>query len=412
MTYIARPVDGLRQLPNAPDRHGDYLLQLLEWRRRELEAVMARLADELQLEGLQRKRADAAVIRLPALGLLLIPDWLAELIRLKRLKWLIIWHDVKLPDRWVCDPIPAAGPDQKWHLAMIHKPPLYSGAGVTVGVVDSGYDPNFADLQGTFAPTFAQYVDPPIGSTATKGTMVAGGAPWDSSSIQHGSKVCVMLAGSTCGIAPKANVLVAAINGIGLNSTRTMMAIAIEWLMQRPTGASPERPIGCDIISTSIATSLVGSSDQGTDLGDSFQDLELFNTLVVAAIGNREPGLDGYRAPATGPNVVGVGAVDKSRDVAPFSAYGTTPDGLNKPDLVAPGSDLEFPQIGGGHELNSGTSFAAPIVAGAAALILEKTPALRANVGNLRATLFGFVSAANQQNIGDNGKGLLDLTGL
>lgn len=411
MTYIARPVEGLRRLPNPPDNHGAYLQQLLEWRRRELDTAWARLTEELQLDAAQRRRADESVIKLPVLGLLVIPDWIAELIRLQRLKWLILWRDQRLPPRWVFDPVTEPGPAQPWHLGMINKPSGFNGAGVTVGVIDSGYDPNFGDLQGSFAATFARYADPPYGSMAAIGTMVTGAAS-DSSSVHHGSKVCVMLAGNTSGVAPKANVLVAAINGIGLGSTRAMMAIAIEWLMQQPTAASADRPIGCDIISTSIATSAIGSTDQGTALGDSFQDLELFNTLVVAAIGNREPGLDGYRAPAAGPTVIGVGAVDKNRDVATFSAYGTTPDGLDKPDIVAPGCQVEFPLVGGGHDVDSGTSYAAPIVAGAAALIIEKTPALRTNVANLRNTLLGFVSAVNQQNVGDCGKGVIDLNGL
>ena len=409
MTYIARPVEGLRPLPSRPADHGVYLQQLLEWRRRELDAVWARLTEDLQLQPAQRKRADESVIKLPVLGLLVIPDWLEELIRLKRLKWLSIWLNMKLPPRWVFDPVKDPGVAQPWHLGMINKPPGLSGAGVTVGVVDSGYDPNFGDLQGTFAATFARYVDP-VGSTAA-GTMVIGAAS-DSSSVRHGSKVCVMLAGNTSGVAPNANVLVAAINGVSVGATQAMMPIAIEWLMQRPTAASADRPFGCDVISTSMATSTVGSTYQGPDLGPWFQDLELFNTLFVAAIGNREPGLDGYRAPATGPTVVGVGAVDKNRNVATFSAYGTTPAGLAKPDIVAPGTELEFPLLGGGHDVDSGTSYAAPIVAGAAALILEKTPALRTNVANFRNTLLGYVSAANQNNIGDNGNGVIDLNGL
>jgi subtilisin family serine protease len=411
MTYFARPVEGLRQLPSRSNEHGVYLQQLLEWRRREIDNVHARLLKELQLEGAQRERADQVIVKLPVLGLLLLPDWIEELIRLRRLKWLLLWRDMKLPPRWVMDPVADAGPAQPWHLGMINKPAMLSGTGVTIGVIDSGYDPTFGDLQGTFAPAFAQYVDPPPNSPAM-GSMVAGGAASDSSSVHHGSKVCVMLAGSTSGVAPQANVLVAAINGIGVGSTRAMMALAIEWLMQQPTGANADRPIGCDIISTSIATSGIGSTDQGAALGDSFKDLELFNTLVVAAIGNREPGLDGYRAPATGPTVIGVGAVDSTRTVANFSAYGLTPDGLNKPDIVAPGSEVHFPLAGGGHEVDSGTSYAAPIVAGAAALILEKTPGLRINVALFRYTVLGFASAANQVNAGDNGKGVIDLTNL
>ena len=413
MTYIARPIEGLRRLPSVPDQHGVYLRELLGWRQRELDAVWSRMADDLQLDARQRRRADQEVIKLPVVGVLILPDWIEELMRPRRLTGLILWHDILLPRRWVCDPMKDAGASQPWHLVSINKPAGYNGAGVTVGVIDSGYDPNFGDLQGTFAAPFARYADPPYGSTAI-GSMVVG-APSDTSSVHHGSKVCVMVAGNTSGVAPKANVLVAAIEGININSTKAMMLLAIDWLMQQPTGAHPDRPIGCDIISTSLATSDPGSTEQGAALGDSLADLDLFNTLLVAAIGNQEPGLDGYRAPATAPTVIGVGAVDQSLDVAIFSAYGQTPDGLDKPDLVAPGSGLEFPLAGGGHELDSGTSYAAPVVAGAAALILEKTPALRTNVANLRNELLSFASPTNQgnpQNVGTSGQGVLDLKTL
>lgn len=122
--------------------------------------------------------------------------------------------------------------------------------------------------------------------------------------------------------------------------------------------------------------------------------LWLTGTVVVAASGNAGPQRMLY-APASDPFVITVGAVDVkgtadvSDDVnAPWSSYGATAEGFAKPELVAPGRYLAAPVPAGatlptgvperivapGYVWMSGTSFAAPIVSGTAALILGRHP--------------------------------------
>jgi serine protease AprX len=102
--------------------------------------------------------------------------------------------------------------------------------------------------------------------------------------------------------------------------------------------------------------------------------------VVVNSAGNEGDSTDvnTLNAPADGDSVIAVGAVDISGTRASFSSYGPTADGRTKPDVVADGVNNYIPNatpgVLSGYYYGSGTSFSCPLVAGVAALILQKHP--------------------------------------
>ncbi len=97
--------------------------------------------------------------------------------------------------------------------------------------------------------------------------------------------------------------------------------------------------------------------------------------LVVTSAGNQ--GSNPWRyitAPADADSVLTVGAVDPNGNIASFSSRGPTADGRIKPNVVTQGQSTIVATVQGGLQAGNGTSFAAPVMAGAATCLWQAFP--------------------------------------
>ena len=237
--------------------------------------------------------------------------------------------------------------DHQWYLktlriAAAHK--MSKGAGVVVAVVDSGVWRGHPDLKGALVP----------------GTDLIDGGAGSSGDIRgHGTAMAGIIAGrghgsgdGVLGIAPAARIM-----PIGPAETTRLTIRAIEWATEH----------GAKVINLSIGV------PESPGLEAAVQAAAAADVVLVAAAGNNDrPNAVEY--PAGYPEVIAVGAVDRTGRLATFSQRGP------QLDLVAPGVDDPTLDLdgGSGYATTSGTSDAAAMVSGAAALIRARHPDLKA----------------------------------
>jgi subtilisin family serine protease len=262
------------------------------------------------------------------------------------------------------DPGPARGgpPRRSWCLDMIGVPTgdRPGGGGVTVAVLDTGVDLGHPDLAARFCGGWeaASFVP---GETAQDGH-------------GHGTHCVGIVAGPRLstggiryGVAPEARVLAGKVLSDGGSGFTDWILDGIDWAVGK--GA---RVISLSCISTRSAGqpySVVYERVAGNLLRGRP------GTLLLAAAGNASERPWYTRPvdnPAACPSLVAVGAVHRARRIATFS--GRQMDDVGEVNLCAPGVGVYSSWTGGGFRSLSGTSMAAPHVAGVAAWCLAEQP--------------------------------------
>ena len=291
----------------------------------------------------------------------------------------------------------------------------YNGSGVDVALIDTGVAP-VAALDGSDQVIYGPDVSSESGDPALLNLDAYG----------HGTHMAGIIAGRSYGfrgVAPGARIVSLKVADAQGDTDVERIISAIRWVTQN----AHQGGLNIRVLNLSFGA-LPNSSYKKDDLAYAVEQAWKAGIVTVVAAGNGGANSDGLLDPAFDPYIVAVGAdntrgtTDVSDDnVASFSSRG---DGWRDPDVVAPGKSIISLRVPGSYiddqhpearvdDLyfrGSGTSQAAAVVSGAAALIVSQRPTIRA--GQVKALLIQNARPLSNDGYSAQGHGLIDLSAV
>ena len=247
-----------------------------------------------------------------------------------------------------------------WGIDRIFGPEKYTfptwdhsrGEGIAVAVLDTGIDEKCVDLPALLG-----------------GVNTIDSTHWGSDEHGHGTHVAGIIAAvdndiDMVGAAPDAGLYSVKVMDDSGWGTYSSVIAGIEWVLNK---------------NIPIMNMSIGGGSHSKALKDAVDAAYAGGTLLVAAAGNQGNSVDNVLYPARYSSVIAVSASDSNNNLASFSSRGPSIE------LIAPGDSILSLIPGNSMGRSSGTSMAAPHVAGSAALLWGANPEL-SNV-NLRNTL-------------------------
>jgi len=271
----------------------------------------------------------------------------------------------------------------QWNVLATHAPELwaqgFSGQGVVLATMDTGVDLAHPALVHKWRAGNNSWFDP-HGEQAT---------PYDA--LGHGTQATgVLLGGSGIGVAPDARWIAVRLFNHDGKASMSDIHRAFQWLLD-PDG-DPATLDAPDVVNASWALAGRAMGSCIREFETDVQMLQRAGIVVVFAAGNDGPMPSSSSSPANNRGVLSVGAADQDMTITRQTSRGPSScDGSVFPKLLAPGQNIRTTDLSHGGQPSfsqvSGSSLAAPHVAGVMALLAGAFPA--ASVAELQAALLG-----------------------
>ena len=259
------------------------------------------------------------------------------------------------------------------NVSLINAPALWDrgfrGQGVVVANMDTGVDATHPDLAAKWRGGTNSWYDP-NGQHPTTPTDVSG----------HGTQTMGVMVGgnaggSSVGVAPDAKWIAVKIFNDRGTATSTGIHQGFQWLLD-PDG-NPNTADAPNVVNNSWTMMTAGCT---LDFQPDLASLRAAGILPVFAAGNYGPNASTVQSPANLPEAFAVGGTDNSDMLYSYSSRGpSTCAAATAPKLTAPGVNVRTDDLYGSYVQDTGTSVAAPHVAGALALLLSAFPHLTAD---------------------------------
>lgn len=290
----------------------------------------------------------------------------------------------------------------QWHLPIIRAFDAWDSstgdASVTVAILDTGTDIDHPDLQ----PQLQSSVDPVNGIDDDQNGYIDDAAGWDFIDNDNIPEATINDHGiHVAGISSAVVNNTEGIAGVGYGCKYFAVRVGEDRAITRGyDGIVYAADRGADVINCSWG------SYTYSEFAQDVVDYATFNqgALVVGAAGNDAREAPYY--PAAYDHVLSVGSTDPDDGKSSFSNYGYWLD------ILAPGNGIYSTSYEGGYVFKSGTSMAAPVLAGAAALVKSRYPQLTPMqlIERLKATAINIDGQPDNLTIPNKlGSGRLDL---
>jgi serine protease AprX len=309
----------------------------------------------------------------------------------------------QLPEPAPVTAMPQAAGALLWNLLQINADDAwatgYTGQGVVIGGQDTGYQwdhPALKDQYRGWNGTTASH-DYNWHDTVTSGGGDCGpNSPVPCDDWGHGTHTMGTMVGDDgvsdpIGVAPGAKWIGCRNMNVGVG-TPASYAECYQWFIAptRLDGSDPRPDLAPDVINNSWSCP-PSEGCNAESLRAVIEAVHAAGIVTVHSAGNYGPGCSTVNTPgAIYPESFSVGSVDNSDHIANSSSRGpVTVDGSNtrKPNVSAPGVDIYSSWRGSTYKNSSGTSMAAPHVAGLVGLLISANPGLAGQVDQIETMI-------------------------